>query len=384
MILTNYQVLTNSWAYRLIYLLLITLLLAGVSNFSAYNYLPATVILEFLFITLVVFYLGSLRAWGLTLSCFGITYIVFSFFFYIAKDSTGSFIDFIYIYKSYYYFSALAIVGAVYPKKQPPINIHFRGVFNIILFAFAFKYILSYLFGISARPGVLTENNFELMGLLILYASLFLQEEKYKKTDIFVLLLIFLFSGSRSGIFCFLFFVCVMFFNWDKKGLTLRLGIMLSTLCVAIYMFVYRLQGMSIEDIDRVRFLNIFLYEISDFDLYHFLFGAPVITELSNYGCSSLSYYSALFSDSGYFNCYSVVLHSFILRTLFDHGIVGFLFLVGGYSYLLAKINTPIRYIIIVLGVSILNGFSVSSFNSVYFALPFLFFILVNKSKVLK
>ncbi len=51
-------------------------------------------------------------------------------------------------------------------------------------------------------------------------------------------------------------------------------------------------------------------------------------TPLLPASCADLSYYQTLFSYAGDGRCYSVILHSFIMRVIYDHGIIGFAFLI--------------------------------------------------------
>jgi len=89
--------------------------------------------------------------------------------------------------------------------------------------------------------------------------------------------------------------------------------------------------------------------------------------------CSRLSFYDALFSYSGNGSCYSVVLHSFNMRILFDHGVI-VAFICGSLLWKFMA-GSPGKAKCCVIALLVLNGLSVSSLNSIYAALGLVFIL---------
>lgn len=146
------------------------------------------------------------------------------------------------------------------------------------------------------------------------------------------------------------------------------------------YIMHSRLGDSSIDSIDRVKFLYVFLEEVSQFSLYDYLFGADIITPLSDRSCLTLSYYSSLFSDNNQNTCFSVVLHSFDLRFIFDHGVLGLLILLIIFYRLLVTRGYGAKFSLYIIFIALLNGASVSSFNNIFFAVAFLMIMLASDS----
>jgi uncharacterized membrane protein YfcA len=136
-----------------------------------------------------------------------------------------------------------------------------------------------------------------------------------------------------------------------------------------VAIFVSRLSGESAEEIDRVVFFQIFLNASSNWHWSEFLFGNPAITALPQEACERLAFYESLFSAKDPSICYSVILHSYITRAIYDHGFVGLIFVFWAINYLLKLSDVERRARWAALSILILNGVSVSSVNSVYASL---------------
>jgi hypothetical protein len=144
-------------------------------------------------------------------------------------------------------------------------------------------------------------------------------------------------------------------------------GAILAGFAIAIVTFATRSTG-SIEDIDRYKFLQHFLYATRNWGVFDFLFGADRLTPLPAETCASLAYYEKLFSYSGDGRCYSVALHSFDTRVIFDHGLIAFALMLSCVWLILGRLSKWER--VCVLLVILITGMSVSALNNVYVAIP--------------
>jgi hypothetical protein len=232
------------------------------------------------------------------------------------------------------------------------------------------------------RPRLFIENNFELLFLSILLVG----SIKYSNKINFVNLLMFSFiaisSKSRSGIAIFFFIIFICYFKKEYLKIKYLWIYLLIALClvIGIDQVIQRIPEGGIESIDRFRFFFFFLEEIKDWSFLNYLFGESIITPLSPSTCSKLSYYDQLYSFKGDGTCYSVIFHSFILRIIFDHGFLGFLFLFYIIKKVLSMSRFSIRHTIALIGVLLLNSISISSLNSI-FSIFAIMIILMVKSK---
>ncbi|MUJ22351.1 hypothetical protein GNP66_19815 [Aliivibrio fischeri] len=267
--------------------------------------------------------------------------------------------DFILINKSIYYILLLLFL--------PSINLFdgkfFRRLFYLLIICFFVKYVYLHALG-NSRPLLFTENNFEVVFLiLIYYGNFILNGSKKNKFDITLLALIVFLSGSRSGFVCFIYLFSFLSFSKIDKKTLFKVILLLCATLVAYYLFIERLNGKSIESIDRVVFFNLWYYDWSQISFINKIFGFLESKPLSPYVCNSLIYYSALFSHENSSQCYSVILHAYNLRVLYDFGIVGMLCIYGTIFFLIShKLNR--KSAVLIVGVLFLNGLSVSSLSS--------------------
>jgi hypothetical protein len=197
------------------------------------------------------------------------------------------------------------------------------------------------------------------------------------------LLPIFLISGSRSSIV--ILFLVLLIYSSSRiqfKQLILGLFFLLAGSFAVSYIFLLRGDGIvDFASIDRFVFAGVFWDVVKDWGGYEYLFGADRLTALPAWACNQLAFYSGLFSYSGDFRCYSVILHSFWLRILYDHGVLMVFSLVYMSYFFLAQNKFSTRFIVAFLAAATLNGLSVSSFNSIYFFLPYVVAISLNRAK---
>ena len=125
-----------------------------------------------------------------------------------------------------------------------------------------------------------------------------------------------------------------------------------------------------------------FFNEIENWSLWNYLFGSPIITSLTEETCTGLSYYSELFSNKGDQSCYSVIFHSFILRVIFDHGILGLFFLIHIVYRVLFLSGFSKRYVLTIIGVLLLNSISISSLNSVFSIFGLMIILMIKPESI--
>lgn len=331
-----------------------------------YNIFPTKLIFElFVFFVLVSkLIVGELKlrndlsALFYLLSC----YFLLTFVYFLGSDQVGTIYDFLMAYKVVIYMVvSVFFVGRRTISKDGIIN-----VFYVLAIAMLIKYVLSIFMGYSERPGLYDENNFELMLLIFSFYSKFILENKIKKFDLVIVLSIFILSGSRSGIISvipFLFFIDTRKFGVNTLSKVILL-IFVSVL--AMFIFLDRMANISIYEIDRVRFLFVFLSEIENWNFINYVFGTEPLTPLSYSGALDLTYYKGLFSNHDKNITFSVVLHSFLLRAIFDHGLLGLWVIIFFYFKILFLSGFTRNECFAILGVLLMNSLSVSSLNSVF------------------
>ena len=240
------------------------------------------------------------------------------------------------------------------------------------------KYSYGFVFlGLTARPAILTENNYELflfMGLLVVS-----YQRMGSRAVVWVMLLglTVLESGSRSGAVGFVVLVVFVALSGETVSYFRRyLWSLVSVAVVLIPVFIFQSRGTSVDNLDRLNFLNQFLGEVTRWGPIDWLIGSPPLTQLSYQTCQKLSFYNALLSSSQDGSCYSVILHSFLLRVVFDFGVLGLLASIVGLWIIMAKgkVGIGIRVALIALGLA--NAFSVSGPNNVYVILPIAYALL--------
>lgn len=349
----------------LLYYSLIFIGIAGLLSPFRYNLLPANAILEFVFFacaaivfrvpkkSVILFFAGSLL------------YVAGSFAL-MTIFQPANYLDFAQTYKAFIYIAPLCI----FYKSNMFTRERTLALLKILLILFALKYLYSILLNVTPRmgerPGIYVENNFELIFLILLFYVMRVDFGRSLNKWFALLLFIIIISGSRSSMLALL----VMFFGTYLTKLNLRTFFYFLGMAIlggaAVVMFMLRSKGGGIESIDRYKFMMVFLSEISDWPLWKFLTGNFPITPLSAESCKSLISYHRLFSFSGDGSCYSVILHSYFLRAILDHGALGLIFLFGFIAYAMKKCDYTKMDVMIVLGVISASALSVSAVNNVF------------------
>jgi hypothetical protein len=342
------------------------------------NWLPVTSLFEFYFFSaaLIIFLKFSSRISRSFLLLLLFT-AVHTFLAFVGLDSPA---DEIYrAHKWLFYLLALSIfVGYQMAAVNKVVSLT-----KFLILAAVTKYALVFFaLGPTSRPGIFAENNYELflfMGLLVVCYRFM-----GRRAVLFLGLLgvAVMLSGSRSAATGFVALVAyVAFTRQSKHAYSRYIWVTLTAIVTIIPFLVFERRGSSIETLDRVVFLNRFLAETSNWNFATWALGAPPLTQLSSPTCQSLAYYSLLLSSNQDGSCYSVILHAFVLRVLFDFGVLGLLVSVLGLWHLMkiGNVTVGVRLALIVL--ACLNGLSVSGPNNIYVILPIAFAILVRREQ---
>jgi hypothetical protein len=343
----------------------------GLTSVKGENVAPVNIIFELLLFLSIAFTGFKLQKSSFVITSTLLVYIVGSFVLAVAIRSSNI-LDFLVIYKSLIYFFLLTFFVGKQLFDQKSIT----QLFWIVTTLMSIKYLYTSGLSISERPALYRENNFELMFLALIFYLKFLTTNRVGWSEQLLLLGIFVLSGSRSGIIIFLVtLIGVHFERLTAKKLITGVAVAFSSGLVALNVLMSRMSEQGFEGIDRLNFLNKFFDEVHYWGPIDWAIGSDRITPLSQATCTSLNYYSELFSYSNDGSCYSVIFHSFILRAIFDHGLIGVFFMIGFIYWIMNISNYKKKDAVIVIVIALFNGLSVSSINSYFFALALIPYI---------
>ncbi|RLL47436.1 hypothetical protein D9K79_06495 [Acinetobacter cumulans] len=295
---------------------------------------------------------------------FIVFYFVISVFIAYINDPGVNYYDFLLIYKFFIYLILMSFwVGKDVFCKKDLIDFQKKIIFIFLFFYFLQKVVL----GVN-RPQVFGENNFELVLLLILFYISNAYKNNSNFLYIFSMGLVVLLSASRSAAIMYLVSVFFILLS-NKVGFKTIFVLIFSILSVflAVGLFIQRLDGGDLSSIDRINMFNELAYITNGWGYINWFFGAPRISPLPQEVCNSLSFYESLFSYKQDGTCYSVILHAFNMRVIYDHGLFVVLFI---FLYLLRILHDLDKKTkILIFLIIVLTGFSVSSLNSVFLAI---------------
>lgn len=280
-------------------------------------------------------------------------------------------LDYAQAFKAYYY--PLVLLLLVRPNQ---LKFNTRITLNLFIAVFLIKYLLvTYVLG--GRPFVFVENNFELVFLLMLLIAFLIRGNRLTVWHYAALIAIFLLSTSRSALVCLLAVLVLKESKFFLKPKVMLTGLVVA--CASVFVFISRMNPqLGIAAIDRVKFMLVFWDEMKN--PVHWLIGKPPMTPLSAESCLSLKPWDALYSHAGDGTCYSVILHSYVLRAIHDQGIIFFGILIAFYFLAFKKSNISTKFSAMILIVLILTGLSVSSFNSIFAIIGIAYILLVANS----
>ncbi len=303
-------------------------------------------------------------------ACF--LYVILSYI-YAVDFRKANFLDFLLIYKSFIYLFFLTFLAN---KKLMTYSVSSR--FTIIIFSIFFlKYLVTIALRISDRPIVFMENNFELMFLYALYLIRYsVNKEKY----LFFLGLvgvITLLSLSRASLLMYCVLVVFVIYDSFKKTRVFIIPVA-AVILGALIIYIFSQRSQSLEDIDRYRFMLVWWSNVQHWGVFDWLLGSERVTPLSVESCRYMSYFKNLFSYAGDGRCYSVILHSFIFRVIYDHGLLGLIGIIWATYLLLVKSKLRKDVSLVFIAVVFINGLSVSSFNNLFYAISMVFLMTTN------
>lgn len=360
---------------RLLYVLLGVMALVSVVTLTGRPQMYPTIVLDMWLILLWVFlfFRGRTEYWALmwvfTATLAGVIAL--------AVVGGSPMYDTLQAYRWVVYLIVLATaVGRTWSRPRGLV------VFSWLLISLALiRYTLLVLLGLSSRPTLLLENNFE----LALFTGLTAVTYKHMTPRQRILMvlavgLLVALSGSRSGGVLFVLLVIYAISASDTSSLFSRY-LLLWTIPIAglVALDIFQDRTSSVESIDRVRFFNVFLDDVSHWHLGNWLFGTMPISPMSSGACQRLSYYEGLFSSTGDGSCYSVILHAFLLRVVFDAGILGLAVSVLAPIFLMRRAGVQWSLVLTLTGVAIANGLSVSGANNPYVFLPMLLAVFLAR-----
>ena len=338
---------------------LVTLLVfiaGGMLGYKGYTIIPySNYFIEAWLIISVAFFSKSVNYKGAILLNLLALYVTLKFL--LSINSGVHVLDFVIAHKFISYIVLLIIFNPNKPVFDSRTTI---CIFRLIAIAMLIKYIVWFMI-VNNRPGLFTENNFELMFLGILY--IVLQEKRLTKPfDLVILLSIFILSGSRSGLMSLA--LILAWYSVFKRPSITRYMLFGSVFPLLLMTALQRIPQ-DLSTIDRVKFLLLFIETMSMYEMPQILFGSMRLKPLPQEICNNFAFYKGLFSSSGDGSCYSVVFHSFLLRAVHDFGAVG-TYLIGLIYYKILIRSFSFYATTLLIGVLIFNSLSVSGPSNVF------------------
>lgn len=243
---------------------------------------------------------------------------------------------------------------------------------KFFLVAVALKYSLSVFLGYNERPLLLRENNFELIFVLFCYFSLVFTNHATSFWHAIVLFIVAL-SGSKSAVLTYLLVTAFYYFRFYRP----KFIILFSSLSVISFIYIASVVSTLNISIDRFAMANVFSREMLSSSVLEILWGHQFFRPLSQESCAALASYPGLFSHREDGSCFSIILHSFHLRAVYDFGIGGFVFIWFTVYELIKRLLSDGRAASSFFFILYINGFSVSSINSTFFIMSVILLHLV-------
>lgn len=337
-----------------------------------YTPLPMTTILDAWIILFVVTSVirGRTEMWGLflLLAAYLMTRIL------PALYADAPLEDFAQAYRWVLYLIAFSVaVGRKWGPVQPLVRLMW-----FLLTMSLLKGAVTYVLVPGDRPGLMLENNFELPMFAGLVAVLYPHIGRRRWLAVVLLGGGTLLSGSRSGSLAFAVLAVYALSQVPVKNIAVRYFTVIAVpIMLAIPLWIFSERAANSTQLDRLNFLEVFLAETSQWGPVEWMFGTTPITPLSAGACFRLSYYQSLFSSEGDGSCYSVILHAFLLRVVFDAGIIGALLAFGVAWFMMRRAGVRVSLALALTGIAISNSVSVSGLNNPYVVFPILLAILV-------
>ncbi|AMM33545.1 hypothetical protein SA2016_2880 [Sinomonas atrocyanea] len=360
-----------------LYAILVVSGCASVFSLGGYSPLPVNELLDAWLISFICVsvWVGRIRHTMIIL--FLVAYLVTRVAAAVANDSPVP--DFLQAYRWLLYL--IAFVIALH-RSWGPLLPMIKVMWVLISLGLVKTILTIAILGPSQRSGLLTENNFELALYCALAAGLLSRlTGRQQVWTLLALGALVMSSGSRSGAVEFGLLIIYAVINVARARVAVRL-LLVIVVPVIVY-FVSDVFAARAESggVDRLNFLSVFLGETANWNLLDWLWGTSPITPLSSGGCAAMEYYSSLFSSTGDGTCYSVVLHAFIMRVVYDAGLFGLFLTVFVVLFSLRRSGAGVRVTWTIFAIAFANGFSVSGLNSPYVALPIVLTICISANR---
>lgn len=353
--------------------------LLGLLELLPKNLINPTNLLEFLFFALVLINFNNTDLKRFLISL--LTTISITSIILIARNFNTPLFESVRAYKWAFFLIGL-IISLRKNRLSPRVS---ETCFRLLLATMFITYALQVAInGLDSRPYLMIENNYEcalLIGFFIIQLN---QQKLISKTRYLIehslVISIILMSQSRSSL---LSLIAVLMINIKFSRRTsnkIVLGIILLASSTIAILFTLNNRGTSIVNLDRYRFLTLFAEEFRSRSIIEQLFGSWIIQPLNYETCIKLKFYSSLQNDESLGSCYSVVLHSFLLRAVNDFGIIGSIGIFSTFSFILfdtLKKNIALSLLVL----AIVNSASVSGINNVYIILPVLIALLSEETQ---
>jgi hypothetical protein len=349
------------WSSRFLLYPLVALAVVGVFSPTEFNVAPAEMVLEGSFFVATGLVVGRLRSRARTIFALAAAYLAVKISLMVFFNPVHL-LDFVQAYKAYFYLLGLAF----FVRRRSVSGRTLARVVTGLVFLFLIKYGYSVALLITGRPGVFMENNFELVMLVGLFYLAYPYMRWWRDPLFGVVGGVVLLSGSRSAAVCLLCAYGFLYLRASRGTWVIHVAGLTAVGAVVGSVFLDRLGANSYQSIDRYRFLEVFLSELRLWPAWEVITGSFPLTPLSARSCEALSYYSPLFSVGDPGTCYSVVLHSYILRAVFDQGIFGLALLYGLVWWGLAHSGASVRDRLALLSMISASAFSISAFNNVF------------------
>ena len=289
-------------------------------------------------------------------------FLVFSFIVLILFTlnilySNVKFIEQAYLFRPWIYLALLSTVARFFKLKH--------SLFEYFVIAYVIKILMSYiLLGYNARPGLLMENNFDLLFLLFfwkteMYVSKY-SENKISPLMNFLSAVVLIMSQSRSALLGLILIIITL-----PTKLTQKVFAVIVVLFVIFVAFFLRPVS-SLSDLDRYVWM-IQLLEAASFDVRLLSFGHFPTNYIDPSLCDGLkSGDRSNFIGFYEHGCISSIFVSHVLRFIWDFGIIG-LFSFYASLYLLTFYTTKSHSLaFFAVTVLLINGLSVSSISAGY------------------
>jgi hypothetical protein len=256
---------------------------------------------------------------------------------------------------------------------------HLRRALEVLVPIFLLTYFVQMVVFGNGRPYLFSESNFEMPFLVGIFIILFYYEGRqslYVRVMAVSIFVIVLLSLSKSAILMFFVSMVVLTIRRITFG---GVALFAFLLISVVSMFIIRSGDKSFEEMDRFQFLVVLYDAMSGLKLSDVLFGSGVASLMPLESCLKLVFWANHINEEGYV-CNSTPLHSFLMRSTWDIGLVfTMLYIFMWYYYL--KILHGLRLALALLSVALISSLSVSGFSNSIIIFPLFLSLFVSHNE---